>query len=442
MKTHRTSCETSTLTSALGWMASLTLLGSAACGSSGGAGGMGGAGGSAPLQAGDITTIAGTGEEATQPSDADGNHVNDPAIPHDRARFDTPMDTMPGPAGTLLILDWNGHKIRRLTPDGMVEFVVGTGIEGDACESPRADGSCPLAASELNHMTDVVFDATGRLVIAAWHNAKIKIADVATDSLRDACGSGTRKFAGDGGPCVDASGVPLVSFDLPCGLAYDQGGNLLIADQANQVIRRLDTDGMVKTIAGHCPSSPGFGCTLGQGYSGDGGLATEATLRNTVAQSADPQGKIALDAAGNLYIADSGNNVVRRVVPGDDGILGSGDATQEIITTFAGTGIKGATGDGGPATAATLSGPRDVAVGSDGSLYIADTGNNCVRRVGIDGVIATVAGQCGQKNGFAGDGGPATQALLAQPYGVAIDADGNLIIADSANNRIRKVLAH
>jgi hypothetical protein len=143
-----------------------------------------------------------------------------------------------------------------------------TGVEADACERPRPDGICGLIASELNHMTDLAFDLRGALVIGAWHNTNIKIADLTADAVRDACGSGARKFQGDGGPCFDAAGKPLVSFDLPSGVAYDQAGNLFISDQANQVIRRLGTDGMVKTVAGHCPSTPGFGCVTGQGCPG------------------------------------------------------------------------------------------------------------------------------------------------------------------------------
>jgi hypothetical protein len=417
-------------------------LGATGCKSDGGAapdGGGAGGGPAPPVALGDITTIAGTGERATQPSDGDADGVTDPAIPYDKARFDTPMDTAEGGNGSLLILDWNGHKVRRLTSAGMVEFVVGTGIEGDACEMPRPDGSCPLIASELNHMSDVVLDPSGRLMIAAWHNAKIKVADLAADAVRDACGNGVRRYFGDGGPCADANGVPLVSFDLPSGLAYDAHGNLFIADQANQVIRRLGSDGVVKTVAGNCPVSPGFGCPMGLGYSGDGGMAVQAKLHNGFGQATDPQGKIAIDAAGNLYIADTGNNVVRKVVPGADGILGSGPADDELITTFAGTGVAGYAGDGGPAAAAQLNEPHDVALAADGTMYIADTGNNCVRRIGSDAKISTVAGQCGAPAGFSGDGGPATLARLDRPYGVAVDARGNLIIADTSNNRIRQV---
>lgn len=401
----------------------------------------GGMSGAPPAGPGDITTIAGAGLQATQPSDANSDGVTDPPIAHAQALFDTPMDAVVGSGGNLFIIDWNGHKVRKLMPDGMVAFVVGTGVEGDACERPRSDGTCPLVASELNHMTDITFDSMGRMVIAAWHNAKIKVADMTADALRDTCGNGTRRFAGDGGPCLDATGASLVSFDLPSSVVFDSAGNLLIADQANQVIRRVGTDGMVKTVAGNCPSTPGFGCPLGQGYTGDGGPATAATLRNNLGQGADPQGKIALDAMGNLYIADTGNHVVRKVVPGADGILGDGDAAEEIITTFAGTGTAGYSGDGGPATAAMLKEPHDVAVAADGSILIADTGNSCIRRVATDGTISTAAGRCGTPGAFAGDGGPAAEASLNRPYGVAADAQGNIYIADTKNNRIREVLA-
>jgi sugar lactone lactonase YvrE len=408
-------------------------LGASSCG---GGSGNSSDGGNKPPPAGpgDITTIAGTGQRATQP-------VTAAPMAADQAMFDTPLDTAFDSTGALLILDWNGHKIRRLGSDGMVAFVVGTGIEGDACEALRADGTCPLHSSELNHMTDVTVDPMGRLVIAAWHNAKVKTADLTADAVIDTCGNGTRKYAGDGGPCKDATGTQLVSFDLPSGVLYDKAGNLFIADQSNQVIRRIGKDGVVKTVAGNCPATPGFGCPLGQGYTGDGGPAIMAKLSNNYGQAADPQGKIAFDAAGNLYIADTQNHVVRKVVPGADGIVGDGDPSEEVITTVAGNGMSGFSGDGGPATEAKLSGPRDIAFAPDGSYYIADTDNNCIRRVGTDGVISTAVGQCGPTSAFSGDGGPATAATLATPFGVSVDSQGNLIVADSGNQRIRKVVA-
>ena len=319
--------------------------------------------------------------------------------------------------------------------------MVGTGIEGDACEAPRVDGTCPLDSSELNHMTDVTVDPMGRLVIAAWHNAKIKTADLAADSVVDTCGNGTRKYAGDGGPCKDATGTQLVSFDLPSGVLYDKAGNLFIADQSNQVIRRIGTDGIVKTVAGNCPATPGFGCPLGQGYTGDGGPATMAKLSNNYGQAADPQGKIAFDAAGNLFIADTQNHVVRKVVPGSDGILGDGDPAEEIITTVAGNGTAGSSGDGGPATAATLSGPRDVAFAPT-----AATTSPTPTTTASGASAPTASSRRWSASAARPAPSPATAARrptakLATPFGVSVDAQGNLIIADSGNQRIRKVVA-
>jgi hypothetical protein len=278
-----------------------------------------------------------------------------------------------------------------------------------------------------------------RLTIAAWHNAKIKVADVGGDSLRDVCGSGNRRYAGDGGPC-EKDGMQLVSFDLPSGVVYDKAGNLFIADQANQVIRRLGTDGIVKTVAGNCKATPGFGCPLGQGYTGDGGPAIEATLRSAFAQATDPQGKIAIDGQGNLYIADTGNHVVRKVVPGSDGVLGSGDPGEEIITTFAGTGKPGFSGDGGPATSAMLPSRTtwrwDRTAASSSPTLPTTASARCAPTARSPPPPASAA-----PGRFSGDGGPCLQATLLRPYGVAVSPQGDLVIADTGNNRIRKVIA-
>lgn len=392
---------------------------------------------------GEIGTIIGAGERRTDPVDANADGKVDPAIPPLQAHIDSPMDVAFSPSGQLFVIDWNGHKIRAIDDKGNLAFIVGTGKEGDACEANAVDGKCPLSASELNHPTDMTFDSDGRLVIAAWHNAKIKRADLQTELLENTCGSGARKFAGDNGPCHDASGADLVSFDLPSSVAFDKAGNLFISDQANQVIRRItastDGSGIVKTVAGNCPGTPGFGCPSGRGYEGDGGPALQAKLANNLGQSTDPQGKVAFDTQGNLYIADTGNNVIRKVTPGSDGIIGDGDPSEEIITTVAGTGQPGFSGDDGPATKAQLSSPTDVAVADDGTLYIADRANNCVRKVATDGNISTVAGQC-PTPGYSGDGELATEAGLRQPYGVALDGKGGLYIADSFNHCIRKVV--
>jgi sugar lactone lactonase YvrE len=193
---------------------------------------------------------------------------------------------------------------------------------------------------------------------------------------------------------------------------------LYIADQANQRIRRVDSMGNINTVVG--TGMPGF--------SGDGGPALMAQLNNPVGQAAAPAGRIVFDTSGNLYIADTGNHRVRRV-----------DASG-VITTVAGNGTAGTSGDGGPATNAQLNAPADVEIGPDGTLYIADTQNSCVRAVGTNGNIRTVAGICGMR-GFFGDGGSPTTALLDRPYGVESDSFGNLWISDTYNQRIRLVCA-
>jgi sugar lactone lactonase YvrE len=159
---------------------------------------------------------------------------------------------------------------------------------------------------------------------------------------------------------------------------------------------------------------------------GDGGPALEASFSFPGGQAARPGGRIDIDADGNLFVADTSNFRLRKI------------DTAGVITTVAGTGEPGQGGDGGPATAAQLSRLTDVVVAPDGSLYIADNENSCIRVVRPDGTIATAAGVCGVQ-GFSGDGGPPEQATLDRPYGVALDAAGNLYIADTHNNRIRVV---
>jgi len=193
----------------------------------------------------------------------------------------------------------------------------------------------------------------------------------------------------------------------PSGVAVDASGNLYIADTSNNCIRQVDTSGIIETVAGDGT----------EGYSGDGGPATEAKLRW-------PRG-VAVDASGNLYIADTSNHCIWQV------------DTSGIITTVAGDGIEGYSGDGGPAVQASLFDPRGVAVDASGNLYIADSYNSCIRKVDMGGIITTVAGN--GTYGYSGDGGPATEAKLRYPYGVAVDASGNLYIADLTNHCIRQV---
>ncbi len=206
---------------------------------------------------------------------------------------------------------------------------------------------------------------------------------------------------GDGGPATKAR------LRYPSGVAVDAAGNLYIADTVNHRVRKVSTSGTITTVAGNGT----------QGFSGDGGSATNASLYG-------PAG-VAVDTAGNLYIADTSNNRVRKV------------STSGTITTVAGDGTQGFSGDGGSATNASLDNPYGVAVDTAGNLYIADSYNHRVRKVSTSGTITTVAGD--GSGDFGGDGGPATNASLSSPYGVAVDTAGNLYIADSGNDRVRKV---
>jgi RHS repeat-associated protein len=245
------------------------------------------------------------------------------------------------------------------------------------------------------------YDVGGRTLYLG--NGDQRSAEAMGVTITTVAGTGVNGFAGDGGPATQAR------LNSPMGVAMGPDGSLYIADTADHRIRRVGPNGIITTVAG-----TNYGA-----FAGDGGLATQAWLYN-------PHG-VALGPDGSLYIADTDNHRIRRVGP------------NGIISTVAGTGVADYSGDGGPATLAGLSYPRGVAVGSDGSLYIASTilsNNQRVRRVGPDGIISTVAGTGGY--GFAGDGGLATQALV-WPWGVAVGSDGSLYIADYYNHRIRRV---
>ena len=307
-----------------------------------------------------------------------------------------------GPDGNFYFSDWNSERIRRVVfgEQNIVEAVAGEGHLGEAADAHRFE-------IRLNHPTGVDFDKTGRLLLACWHNSKMKRLDFTTEMVLNIAGTGKRGFAGDGGPGNDAV------LDLPSSAVEDSHGNIYIADQANFRIRRLAPDGTISTFCG----------TGVAAYSGDDGPPLQATLRAPVGQSATPAARLAIDSQDRLYIADTANHVIRRI--DSDG----------MIRTIAGTGVSGYSGDGGPATAAKLNLPSDVAVGADGSFYIADTMNSRVRRVTPDGIITTIAGTGVQ--GFSGDGGLAVDARLNRPFAVQVAPDGRVIISDTYNNRLR-----
>jgi DNA-binding beta-propeller fold protein YncE len=283
--------------------------------------------------------------------------------------------------------------------------------------------------------------------MAAWHNSRIRRIDMDTMELADVAGTGGRAYVGDEGPAA------MAVLDLPAGVDVAPDGDIVFVDQANQVIRRIDSEtGTISRIAGRCltvecgagetptqcgmnsgksycgtnPMACGLPCL--PGYAGDDGPALDARFNMPFGQSADPAGRLAIADDGTIYFADTRNHRIRVIT------------TDGNIATYAGTGTAGYSGDGGPADAAQLDNPVDVELASDGTLYIADTFNSCIRAIGTDGTIRTVVGICGQR-GFSGDGGDPLEAELDRPYGVELDeATGALYVTDTHNSRIRVVL--
>lgn len=286
----------------------------------------------------------------------------------------------------------------------MITTVAGNNTSGTG-SGTSGDGGLALSASLLNPM-DVIADNSGNVYFTDGSSTNYSIRKVDPNGIISRfAGNNTSGYSGDGGLATSAQ------LNNPWGLAFDNAGNLLIADAGNRIIRKVTTNGIITTIAG----TPGV-----YGYSGDGGQATAAQL-------GAPAG-ICVDPAGNIFFADPGKHVIRKI------------ATNGIITTIAGTGTSGYSGNGGAATSATLNTPYDVGIDASGNLYIADKGNHAIRKINTGGVISTVAGIGGSLNyGFTGDGGPATSAKLNNPQSVSIDNTGNLYISDYTNNRIRKV---
>jgi hypothetical protein len=397
---------------------------------------------------GNISTVAGNG---TYGYSGDGGAATSAELSHVvGVAADSP--------GNIFIADLNNFRIREVTvSNGKIFTVAGNGTWGYSGDR-GASGN-----AELSQVHGVAVDSSNDMFIADYENGAIReVTDSPANTnpvsgnINTVAGNGTYGFAGSGIPATNAA------LNAPTGVTYDSGGNIYIADSDNCVVREVNaTTGNITTFAG-TPASCGYSgdggpatsaqlyepwsvavygsdvyigdsgnCAIREvdssghistfagtpqscGYAGDGGAATSARLYS-------PTG-VAVDSLGNVYIADSRNNVIREVSGG-------------IINTVAGNGTAGFSGDGGPATSAELADPVDVAVDASGNLYIADSDNQRIRMANASGIISTFAGN--GSTGFSGDEGPANEASLSYPYGVAVDAAGDVLIADTQNNRIR-----
>ncbi|NOQ80294.1 MAG: hypothetical protein GQ546_12955, partial [Gammaproteobacteria bacterium] len=331
-----------------------------------------------------ITTVAGTGDYGYS---GDGGEAT-------QAQLDMPYGLTTDSAGNLYIADTYNNRIRKVTPEGIISTIAGTGEYGYS-----GDGGLAVQA-QLDSPYDLTIDNAGNLYIADTYNYRIR--KVTPEGIISTiAGTGDYGFSGDGGLATQAQ------LDDPHGISIDAAGNLYIADTYNNRIRKVTPEGIISTIAG----------TGSYGFSGDGGFATQAQF--------DEPWALTIDSAGNLYIADVYNNRIRKVSP------------EGIITTVAGTGNYGDGGDGGLATQAQLDEPYGLTMDSAGNLYIADVYNNRIRKVSPEGIISTIAGT--GDFGYSGDGEDAAHAQLDEPYGLTSDSAGNLYIADTFNNRIRKL---
>ncbi len=296
--------------------------------------------------------------------------------------------------GNLYVSDGNHKTIRKIRTDRTVVTVAGNGVQGFS-----GDGG-PATSASINFATGLAVDLSGNLYIADKDAHRIR--KVTTDGIiQTIAGTGQNGYSGDGGLAVNAV------LSQPNGLFPDTAGNLYFADMNANVVRKISTDGKIATVIG----------TGAYGFSGDGGQALNATFRSIF--------DIFMDNAGNSYVTDTFNSRVRKI------------DSSGTITTIAGNGAGNSFGDGGPATSAGLNRPGGVAFDPDGNMYIGDTLNNKIRKVTTAGTISTIAGT--GVAGFSGDNGPAVNAMLDEPRGVAGDSTGNVYVSDYRNNRIRKI---
>jgi len=315
------------------------------------------------------------------------------------AKLKRPMGVAVDSTGNFYIADTENNRIRKVNAsDGKISTVAGTGSSSFGGDSGAA------TSAQVNGPMGVAFDSAGNLYIADTDNHRIRKINASDGKISTVAGSSSGGFSGDNGAATSAK------LNRPAAVTVDSAGNLYIADTENHRIRKVNaSDGKISTVAG--TGSGDFG--------GDNGAATSAKLNY-------PSG-VSFDSAGNIYIADKENHRIRKL-----------NVSDGKISTVAGTSSSGFSGDTGAATSAKLFKPAGILVDGSGNLYIGDTENHRVRKVyASTGKIYTVAGN--GTSDFGGDNGAATSAKLKKPVGVSLDAFGNLYIADSENNRVRKV---
>jgi sugar lactone lactonase YvrE len=292
-------------------------------------------------------------------------------------------------AGDLYIGDVFNYRVRKVKQDGRITTIAGGGkpVSGNGDHSPAS-------MALLGVVSDIAIDGAGNLFLSEPFTHRVR--KVGADNIiTTIAGTGEAGFSGDGGPAEAAR------LNTPGGLAVDAADSLYIVDILNHRVRKVSRDGTITTVAGNGSKA----------YAGDGGPALQASLGVS-------HGGLAVDRGGNLYLPDLGNHCIRKV------------SVEGIISTVAGTGQAGFSGDGDLAINAMLNHPHDVTVDSSGNLFIADWGNHRVRKIDSGGIITSVAGNGNAR--FSSAQGPATQIGLSGPYSVAIDAKGDLLISHSS----------
>jgi hypothetical protein len=328
------------------------------------------------------------------------------------------MDMKFGPDGTPWFIDWNNHMVRRVLPDQTVQTVLGwtdPPFPGDGGPGETSPDGALGTEVQMNHPTDLAIDTDGTILVMAWHNHKLRKLNPDTLRVSIECGAGAG-YRGDDGPAA------LALFRQPKALEVGPLGERYIVDQQNFRIRKIDEAGVITTLAGTGVQGDGS-------VQGDGGPARMANLSLEAGSNPEPSGGIVL-LENQLFFADTLANRIRVI---------NLDSEGQIIDAVAGTGDAGYAGDGGPALSATLNHPRDLEIGPEGDLYVADTDNSAIRAINLsDGTIRTVAGT-GQLGLDAEEGKLATQTPLTRPFGIEFDAGGNLYISDTINSRIVRV---